>query len=347
MTNHVPRLSELPALVASVSQPAPDASSVTALVLVCQRMAAAYVRVKVMTTRFDPMRIGLSVEDFAFDAIAEMFRRDDTGRLTVFATAFGTLSAESQAQASMEHILRQMVFTAVNRQIFRSYRETDPSLAKLLRNIKNALRSHPTAAMAHLGGEWTIVPRRSIPLLDHLPLMTPELLAAELHALLSGPLDLRELLSTVAAILSEQTEYSRKYPLMGAALLIRGVYTRYRELEEEETLFDAMTDEELERFLRPALGNVLRSTGRKYIENGKVTEEELQIYARALFNLILDKVSGKEEEPRSLFELVVKYDPSMTKDEYLSRHRAILEYLLKLVRRELQELLQNEWEFPR
>ena len=49
---------------------------VTAFVNVCHKMAVAYLRVKSSNGKFDAARFGLTIDDFAYDAIAELFGRD-------------------------------------------------------------------------------------------------------------------------------------------------------------------------------------------------------------------------------------------------------------------------------
>ena len=341
------RSEDIVPLLAHIVRPSPDQAAQEAFVLLCQRMAAAYVRVKVAGSAFDPSRLGLSASDFAFDAIADLFRRDDKGCFPTFAGLFSGTPAGTRPGEEVERLVRHLVFTAVDRHIFRSYRDSDPMLAKLLRNIKLTLRTHPLAEIVEIRGELMVVPRCRTTIHEHLPVLPSEIMEAEVAARLPGVLDLREMLSALVSVLAEQTDHSRRYPVMGVAMIFRSIYARSAAVEPDVDPIDGMTDEELERFLRPALGKVLQRTGRKYIEDGKISERELQIYARALFDMILDRFTRRESETTPLFSHVMRHDPSVTQQEYSDRHRAILEYLLKLVHRELKELLQEEWEFLR
>lgn len=344
MKREVTRTSELKSLIAAIQRAGPNDPCVKDLVMICQRMAAAYIRVKVNAGGFDPARLGLNADDYAFDAIAEMFRPLESGTYAIVdeMTNAGDLSRLPSEQVEAE--LRLRVFNAVNRQMFRSYRDTDPGLSKLLRNIKRTLQDHLTAAMVERNSEWVVVPRRCATLLPSKPLLTPELLHAELAGRVLESHDLRAMLAAVSAILLEQREFARMYPVMGVALLLRGVYARGMEEAESVEPSDEMTDEELGRFLRPALGRVIRNAGERYVDKGKVTEHDLRTYAHTLFDILMEEFNAREGEPGSFFEFLLRHDPTVTRQEYLEKHRIVLEYLVKLVRRELQQSIKKEWD---
>jgi hypothetical protein len=155
--------------------------------------------------------------------------------------------------------------------------------------------------------------------------------------------DLREMLRTIATVLAEQQEYSRVYPIAGVAQILRGVYARAIEETDTTDASDAMSNDELERFLNPALGRVLRQTGRNYVEKGKVTEQDLRTYARTLFDILIEEFNAQQTGDGTFYDFLVRHDPTVSRKQYLEKHRIILEYLTKLVRRELQESIKKEW----
>jgi hypothetical protein len=330
-------------LIAEVQRSLADAPCVADLVLVCQRMAAAYVWLKCRNRTFDPSRLGLSVEDFAYDAIAEMFRRDESGSYQCVRQMTANFDLTACHQEELEYELRRRVFNAVNRQIYRSYRDLDPTLSKILRNVKRTLQDHQSAMMIDHFGEWVLVPRRSIDLHLQSPVLPPEIMSAELSIRIGEIGDLREMLTTSSAILAEQTEYARIFSILGLAQILRGVYARGLEETDSTELSDDLTSEELERYLHPALGTVLRRTGRNYVKKGKVTEEDLKTYARTLFDILLEEFNARQTENGSFYDFLVRHDPTVSRQDYLEKHRVILEYLTKLVRRELQESIKKEW----
>jgi hypothetical protein len=314
------------------------------LVMICQRMAAAYIRAKTNAGGFDPARLGLNADDYAFDAIADLFRPLESGSYAIIEELSGAGTLPHLTAEQLEAELRLRVFNAVNRQMFRSYRDSDPGLAKLLRNVKRTLQDHRDVTMLERNGEWMVVPCRCATLLSSKPMLTPELLHAELAGRSLETRDLRAMLSVIGTILSQQHDHARMYPVMGVALLFRAVYASGLEHQEYVEMSDEMTDEELGRFLRPALGRVIRRAGGRYVEKGKVTEHDLRTYAHTLFDILMEEFNARDEHSGSFFDLLVKHNPTVTREDYLEKHRIVLEYLVKLVRRELQESIKKEWE---
>lgn len=335
--------SEIPSALAAILRTPSQTSTVIEVVARCHRMAVAYLRVKMASRSFDPGRLGLSVEDFAYDAIAELFRRDENDRFVVLERAFEALQPiERRAPDLVEQELRRQVFNAVMRQVYRSYRDTDPVLAKIVRNIKHTLGNHATAQLLDIRGDWMIVPRTSCPLLEHRPVMAPELLAPDLHARIAPHTPLREMLAVVVTILCEQAEYSRMFPMVGFALLVRGIYSLSALEEEAGEEGEGLTEDDLDRLLHPALRQVM-VRAKKYVARGRVSEQNLAAYRQTLREIFVEEVAGGPGEDTSFYETLAKYDPQVTRDEYLEKHRLILEYLVKLVRKELQKILRREW----
>jgi len=61
----------------------PRRRSTTELVNFCHRMALAYLHVKAANGHFDASRFGLTINDVAYDAIADVFQRDASGCFVV------------------------------------------------------------------------------------------------------------------------------------------------------------------------------------------------------------------------------------------------------------------------
>jgi hypothetical protein len=67
-------------LIQAALAEAPATGEVIRLIDLCHKMASACLQAKVCSGRFQPNLAGLSIRDFALDAIAELFARDNAGR---------------------------------------------------------------------------------------------------------------------------------------------------------------------------------------------------------------------------------------------------------------------------
>jgi hypothetical protein len=80
------------------------------------------------------------LEDLAWDFIADLFEKDDENMLSTFCQYFNEESLVQMDETDVQSELRKLVFTKVDDNIFRAVGEKDPSLRKIIRNLKLAIR---------------------------------------------------------------------------------------------------------------------------------------------------------------------------------------------------------------
>ncbi len=114
-----------------------------AVIQVCHALASAFLAGK-KTTRTLTTLHGLGYSDLAYDCIAEIFQQYPAGHFVQLQAYFNSLCLETASDEEILVHLRRLVFSKVNQAIFRLYNEADPSLAKILRNIKKGMSICPT-----------------------------------------------------------------------------------------------------------------------------------------------------------------------------------------------------------
>ena len=102
----------------------------------CQRVAIVYLSGKVSSGHLDPARFGLDLRDLAVDSVADLFRRSQDGQFPSFQRYFTPLRKSLVSEAEYLGALRRLLFSHINQHLFRLHREFDPSLGKIIRNIK-------------------------------------------------------------------------------------------------------------------------------------------------------------------------------------------------------------------
>ena len=85
--------------------------------------------------------LGLHGDDLAYDCIADLFQRDERGRLLQLQAYFLGVDLDQLSDAEVLIFLRKLVYSRVNQSLFRMYQEADPAFHKILRNIKLAVQS--------------------------------------------------------------------------------------------------------------------------------------------------------------------------------------------------------------
>jgi hypothetical protein len=274
----------------------------------------------------------LDLSDLAYDCIAELFRRDENEKLVCISTYFGSYDLDAATDEDLLAMLRRLVFSAVNQGLFRIYSAYDPSLGKVLRNVKLAVHAFGTFSEVDHLGEHCIVPAVCDPS-SHLPLVDLETLQRELSTRVSGSERIPEVLSALARYLREQSEFSREAPLLRVALAIRWLYSAKRIASGEDgTSGDQTVETDVLLAIRAACAETMRSIGTPYLDRERVSEDLLGLYARAIEAYLTGKFVRSDGV--SIFETMRLFEPGLSRTGFNRKHRSRLEYLA----RQAQEL---------
>ncbi|MFA6455741.1 MAG: hypothetical protein WCW40_02875, partial [Bacteroidota bacterium] len=120
--------------------------------------ALILLRKKLTAGKLNLSLIHLDLHDLAYDCIADLFRMDDDHTLIQLSSYFGSLPLHQLSDVQMVDHLRRIVFSKVNQGIFRIYFEHDPSLGKILRNIRITVQTLHTFIETDRFGESLLVP---------------------------------------------------------------------------------------------------------------------------------------------------------------------------------------------
>lgn len=315
----------------------PKPEAVRNLFAFCHRMATAYVKTKAARGTFQATRLGISSEDFALDAIAELFRQDRGSRLDSFKSLIAK-TANPVEPLILHHALRRIIFGAVNQHIFRAFHLSDPTLARLIRNIKETAAT--TAACRCLRWQETLViaPRRTELLLDR-PFLPDELVRIEFSGHTSRTFSLRQQLSIFVAILCRQSTYKRAYPVTGLALLLRTLLLDSEGESSSPPGDEAISESEIQASIDTVLSEMSRSVLDSYVRTGKLSFEEALAYICALKEILIMTYVHGDAGGASYFTVLSKHLGSMDKREYMQKHRTRFEYIMK----KGKDVFQAKW----
>jgi hypothetical protein len=304
-------------------------------------MALAYLRMKASSNKLYMIR-GERLEDLAWDFIAELFEKDNSGCLVKLQEYFGNFNISELSNSDLSVELRKLVFTKVEDNIFRAVGEKDPSLRKIIRNLKLAVRDSDCRNHVCYKDGYIIVGDDEK---ENLPIMPSEFMQIKLSSRLEEKMQIPDIMIEVIDILDYQEQYQKRISLVGLASIIRLTYVHFNEpdsqkkqLNADETIIHA----EFQKFLELSSEMVRTNTGYSYIRKGKITHNELDIYMNAAKDIVHDSFTeGKTES--SQFEYLKNYIHDLDYDDFRENKRQILEYLVKLIRKDLVETFKEDW----
>jgi hypothetical protein len=311
-----------------------------------RRWALAYLRTASQRVTGVFQRLGMSPEDAAYDVIAELFSRDQKGSFHVLQRWWNNLRPNDRStDEALEQAFRRLVVGAVHQRAFQSYRDSDPHLAKIIRNIKLALKKHPTVRQILDQDFPALIARHCKSSRSHLPQMPSEVLLPQLYDLTMPRASLSRMLDSLGEILSSQMEYRRILPVVQAALLIREVYLSDACRADGSEYATGFSESDVEGMVGEALECVRRSALANYLNKRKLSEDELQAHSAAL-ELIMRSyyLDGRTKNGAdgTFYASLKKHLPGLTQENFRRKHRMILEYLVKQTTRHLRIAIQKE-----
>jgi hypothetical protein len=333
---------DLRQVILSVISENPPHECVNEFIFHCQKIALVFLRKKAGSGRLNKDFFAISLDDLAYDCIADLFTRDHDERMLQVSTYFESMSLNSASEEDLLSHLRQLVFSKVNQGLFRAYNEIDPVLGKILRNIKLAVQTLEQFQLIDRFGETCLVPVLCDPLL-HLPQMERGELERTMRSAATGTEYVPSLLAKLSRCLREQNEYSRLVPLISIAFTIRAMYceqisydTVYPEIDGQLLLDDAIG------IMKTVCENIKKETEPQYVGKKKIGPEDFENYFKIIGQHLEHKLTTNDGEDFSLYDRIRAVYPELTKEEYYIIHRAKVEYLYSLIyKRVMKELRKN------
>jgi hypothetical protein len=313
-------------------------------VAVCHSLSISYLKNKLASGKLNVNLMGLNCLDIGYDCIAELFQQDESGNFKQLKTYFEGFAFDYVSDEELLIHLRSLVISRTNQGIYRLYSEIDPSLGKILRNLKLSLRSLGNFVALERFGETYIVPKLSEPLED-LPICDIERLERELSPFVKGTERIPDLLSKLSLHLRNQSEYSRQIPLVSVGLMFRSLFSQKNEtaIEDEiQNVDGVLLTDEATAIIRKVCGEIRTEMFPRYVWKKKVDEKVYENYFIVVERVLSETVVGDGGD-YSLFESLAALLPGLTNEEYRRKHRNILEYLCRMARKKTIRSLKRRY----
>lgn len=312
----------------------------------CCSLALPIIRKKIAAGKLSSYHIGLNESDIVYDCLADLFRRDEQGKFVKLHSFFESerLDPSTCHEDEIFVALRRLVFLKVNNNIIRLYSEADPTLGKVLRNMKLANQKERLFDELQQFGETYLVPSGVEGLTDCPPFPLEQLEQEFIGAVLVHD-TLMAMLKKLHQIVMGQRRYRRAIPLVAAALMVKKVYALgWEGREEEQPVAEATL---LQEDIRGAADRVCARMNKKmystYVVRKKYPGSMVANYISAVREIIVQEYSGHQSMNSAYFDILKTFMPRMTKKEYVTKHRTILEYLAKMAKRAMvTELRKSE-----
>jgi len=331
-------------LIERIVQSNPDKDVVKKFATLCHQIAVIYVKKKISSGLLSMHKVQLTIEDFSWDCIAELFEMDERRNFVELQKYFYRYEIDDLKREELVSTLRRLVFSKVNDGIFRNFRTIDPSLGKIIRNVKRVAKEE---------GSFSIIRHRDISMIQFgndeyecNPQMPFEFLKIKLFAQSRGNENISQIMDHLLKIFKCQNNYSRRYSIVNLARAIRYLYAK---LGEREVAVDKQVDDTSKSLMHSEMSDFIQRSIRqlkdrmypKYVETSKLDEHIFKIYFKSIEDILKDAFINPGKDESYFYHLKMNLG-CISKEEYRNTHRQYLEYLVKLVRNDLLMEMREE-----
>lgn len=333
------------------------------IISLMQKISLGYLKYQeIIGKRISGERIDtdLELQDLATDCIAELFTCDEDGTFLQLKRYYEPKFAEHAFVSDADVMIwtRRLVVRKTKQELSRIFRERDPEGAKIVRNIKVAIRSSEKLAMfSEMGKEYVfykngldlalnqpIIVEQILPYLRKNRPPIPEEVLYNRFIDIYSPNDsvsgaIRKLLKN----LHDSDEFQNFLPVDAIVKLVRKIkFESARDtLSAEEhvpTPQDILESKEIESYIDVVMKKVDDKISSQYLKSNKLDPERAVIYSKALRDVLYDLIQKKDTS--SYFRNLRYYLPHLTQREYRQNERSIFEYLAKVAKKEFRHQLK-------
>jgi hypothetical protein len=319
------------------------------VVRLCYALALPLIRKKIVQGKINLDSLGLNQIDVVYDCIADLFVRDNAGHFTEIARFFNKEIEDSSrcSDALMLDTLRRIVFGKVNVNLIRIHSGADPVFGKILHNLDVALSRSRLFEKYVRFGETTLACCDS-DLLLHLPAPPLEYLREQLSRSVLIQDSLPTMLGKLYDILQDQQEFQRTVPFICVGMLLKEVYAlgAEAESEQEQSSLDDLERKDVARLVQEVCANLRTDMFSHYVVTGKMTEDIFETYLQAASGILADLALNGRDNCRPYFEYMSDRMPEISKEEYINRHKSVLEHFVRVAKHGISEKMRREHSAP-
>lgn len=319
--------------------------------------------------RWERRQRSTELEDMAIDCVAGLFMRNEEDEFVQLKRYFEPHIHRRPDPDEAEYLvlLRRLVIKKTKQELSRIFKERDPEGAKIIRNIRVAVKNaQDLSTFREMGREYIFFrpavlqnSNASELYLDvhienegvdasYLRKDKPTIPEKSLRSQYLDNYNPKDHVSTsirkMLTVVTEEENFQNCLPTDVVARLIRHtnlevVRSRLLSQIEEISPLDYVRLQEIDRAKKNVLKKIKAKIQNQYVTSGKITAEKGEVYYATLSDVLDDITHSKKIE--SYFRHLKKYMPELTQKRYRREERTIFEYLGKLTKKWFREYLKD------
>jgi len=312
----------------ALSQP-DNKLSINHLIETCHKIALAYLHFNYRKVFRFLNNEELTIDEFALDAIASMFTRENGEQHIKLKQSFVKWSPPVNSEEDALFFLNKVVCNKVEQHIFSYLREEDPIFSKILDSINHLIKIKGFKKIHSYGKTFIVDSNYDETRLEYIDRFEFEKLPGKLFK------EKKILIESLIHYLSNETDFVPAIPLNELVYKIK--HTSVSEFITTESSYDSRKQFELNELIEFANSKSVEKLYKSYYEKGKLNKSETDSMHNALKDLCEDLKNGGINP--GLYSYLQPYINNLTKEVYRETYHNILEYLFKITKSTIAEKL--------
>lgn len=273
----------------------------------------------------------ISIQELAVDSIAELFIKDNNGNFSTLLTSFNNWQPAIKTEEEANFFLNKIVSVRVEQNIFKILKEEDPFFSKLLDSINHLIKQNGFYKIHFLGKTYITETQQEAFSKSFITLEEFNNLPSELFH------QKKFLLKSLLNHLRLETEFNAAIPLNDLIYKLKHInFSDYLFIDSENVLSQKF---ELSDIINTGFSVVSEKLS-NYLVKGKLNEEEILAIKEALKEMISDLSNGGVSP--GLYGYLKPHIHNLSEDDYWIKYHNILEYMLKVMKNKIAEILQEK-----
>jgi hypothetical protein len=272
------------------------------------------------------------LQNLCADVIAELFIKDTSAEFPIRKALMGW-DKEITDEASAYYFLSKLIGNRIEQEIAKKLKEADPFFGKILRSINHLVETNRVNKTAWFSVAYLI--ENDCDTITQKPL-EPEFIESLPANLFIGSNE--KIITNLFTYIKAETDFFPAIPLNALIRKIKfvnGLFLQQRNSGIQEEFFEEELN--VERVVSLSLTVVYERLDKFYLNKGKLNPDETAVFKNVLIEISTDLKDGGIS--RGLFEYLHPHMLQLTKEEFYKKYHQTLDYLLRLLKKEIAERL--------
>ncbi len=295
------------------------------------KIAVTYLCVNYKKVRRILSKEGITIEDIAIDSIAPLFLKDSNGYFYVLKDAFEQWRPIPRSEEDILFILNKIVAKRVEQHTILLLKEAEPIFSKILDSIYYLIKKNGYIKKYFLGLSYIVEENNT------------EIIGETIDEIAFNnlPLNLfinkKESLSNIFYYLKNETGF---FPAIPINILIRRL-EQINSSDFSATNYSQYFYEnyDIDELLKTCFRETEIKLHETYVSKGKLSYADAECIKAALEDISYDLKQGGITG--SFFEYLKFHMINLTKNEYMTHYNHILQYLYKVMKNNISQMLNS------